>query len=56
MKMVIYMKEVFKKDFKVDMEYIILMMDNFMLAILKTLIVMELAYYLLIDLIWLKAK
>lgn len=56
MKMVTFMKEVLKKDFKVDMEYIILMMDNFMLAISKTLIEMELDYCLLIDLLWLKAN
>ncbi len=56
MKMVTFMKEVLKKDFKVDMEYIILMMDNFMLAISKTLIEMELDYCSLIDLLWLKAN
>ena len=56
MKMVTFMKELLKKDFKVDMEYIILMMDNFMLAISKTLIEMELDYCLLIDLLWLKAN
>ena len=50
------MKEVFKKGSKADMEYIILMMDNFMLAISNILIEMELDYYLLIDLLRLKAN
>lgn len=54
--MVTYMKEVFKKGSKADMEYIILMMDNFMLAISNILIEMELDYYLLIDLLRLKAN